>query len=141
MNWIKKLLGIEPKLTPLELKAARLLDKAMQEEAAKAAEAAQLLTVRDNFISAQQNETTPWAMFEIVGFDEAKGDQIKVEFNWNEAFINHLNKLGFVAETPEDSVQLFFYTAQMRPTEIEGEESIPPDDLPGLNAFNNRVVK
>ena len=141
MNWIKKLLGLGPKqLTPLELKAARLLDKAMQEEAARAAEAAQLLTVRDNFISAQQNETTPWAMFEIIGFDEQKGDQIKVEFNWNEAFIKHLEKLGFVAETPEDSVQLFFYTAQMRPTEIEGDQTIPPDDLPALGAFN-QVVK
>ena len=32
-----------------------------------------------------------------------------------------INALGFVAETEEDTVQLFFYASSMRPTELSEE--------------------
>ncbi len=62
----------------------------------------------------------PWASFEVAGFDE--NGQIKVEFDWNAAFIKKINALGFQAETEEDTVQLFFYASSMRPTELSGNE-------------------
>ena len=65
----------------------------------------------------------PWASFEIMGFEE--DGRIRVTTNWNQAFIEHIRGLGFHAETEEDSVQLFFYTAQARPTELSGIETDP----------------
>lgn len=58
------------------------------------------------------------ASFTVTGFEE---DRIRVEFDWNRAFIDAINKLGFVAETEEDTVQLFFYASSMRPTSISNE--------------------
>lgn len=60
----------------------------------------------------------PWASFEVTGFED--DGRIKVQTNWNDAFIEKIYDLGFKAETEEDSVQLFFYTAQARPTEFDG---------------------
>lgn len=60
----------------------------------------------------------PRASFTVVGFEEGR---IKVEFDWNDAFIKTINALGFVAETEEDTVQLFFYASSMRPTELSEE--------------------
>ena len=65
----------------------------------------------------------PWASFEVTGFEE--DGRIKVTTNWNAAFIKKIYALGFQAETEEDSVQLFFYTAQARPTEFDGAEDDP----------------
>jgi hypothetical protein len=62
----------------------------------------------------------PWASFEVVGFE--KDGRIKVICNWNKAFLQKIYSLGFQAETEEDSVQLFFYTAQARPTELDGSD-------------------
>lgn len=62
----------------------------------------------------------PWASFEVTGFED--DGRIKVQTNWNAAFIEKIYELGFKAETEEDSVQLFFYTAQARPTEFDGAE-------------------
>jgi hypothetical protein len=45
-----------------------------------------------------------------------------VTFIWNKAFIKKIHSLGFQAETEEDTVQLFFYTAQARPTSFAGED-------------------
>jgi hypothetical protein len=72
---------------------------------------------------AQSNAKEPWASFEIVGFE--KDGRIKVITSWNKAFIKAIYALGFQAETEEDSVQLFFYTAQARPTEFDGAEENP----------------
>ena len=66
---------------------------------------------------------TPWASFEIMGFED--DGRVKVNMNWNHAFIEHIHRLGFKAETEEDSVQLFFYTAQARPTAMDGAEENP----------------
>ena len=63
----------------------------------------------------------PWASFEVTGFED--DGRIKVNTNWNDAFITKIYELGFKAETEEDSVQLFFYTAQARPTEFDGIDS------------------
>lgn len=97
---------------------------------------------RHKFIEDQQALSTPWAMFEVVGF--ADDGQIKVEFNWNKAFIKKLDELGFTAETEEDTVQLFFYASQMQPTSLEaagGDESVQSEDLPQLSERVNRVVR
>jgi len=65
----------------------------------------------------------PWASFEVTGFEE--DGRIKVQTNWNDAFIKEIHERGFKAETEEDSVQLFFYTAQATPTEFDGAEDDP----------------
>lgn len=65
----------------------------------------------------------PWASFEVTGFEQ--DGRIKVDFNWNEAFIKKIHGLGFKAETEEDSVQLFFYASSMRPTQFDGAEEDP----------------
>ena len=71
----------------------------------------------------REKDTTPWASFEIMGFED--DGRIKVNMSWNKAFIEHIYKLGFQAETEDDSVQLFFYTAQARPTQLSGIEEDP----------------
>ena len=102
-----------------------------------------LMSERHKFIEDQQALSIPWAMFEIVGFED--DGRIKVEFNWNSAFIKHLDTLGFTAETEEDTVQLFFYTSQMKPTTLssvfEDEQDDLPvnEDLPTLS--ENRVMR
>lgn len=68
----------------------------------------------------RNKSSEPWASFEVHGFED--DGRIKVKTNWNEAFIQKIHALGFKAETEEDSVQLFFYTAQARPTEFDGME-------------------
>ena len=73
---------------------------------------------RSEYHAAQEELSTPWATFEVVGFE--KDGRIKVEFHWNKEFIRKVNSLGFQAETEEDTVQLFFYASQMRPTELSG---------------------
>lgn len=70
---------------------------------------------------SREHSSRPWASFEITGFE--KDGRIKVTFNWNRKFIKTIHALGFQAETDEDSVQLFFYTAQARPTELDGVET------------------
>ncbi len=97
---------------------------------------------RHRFVEEQQSLSTPWAMFEIVGFTQ--DGQIKVEFNWNDAFIKKLDQLGFTAETEEDTVQLFFYASQMKPTHITlagGDDAPQTEDLPQLSNDSNRVVR
>ena len=64
----------------------------------------------------------PWASFEVTGFDEH--GQIKVEFDWNKAFIDKVRTLGFQAETEEDTVQLFFYASSMRPTQLNAADTL-----------------
>lgn len=104
-----------------------------------------LMSERHKFIEDQQALSIPWAMFEIVGFED--DGRIKVEFNWNSAFIKHLDELGFTAETEEDTVQLFFYTSQMKPTTLssafeDDQDDLPVnEDLPTLSDTNNRVMR
>lgn len=100
-----------------------------------------LASNRQKFIDEQSVLDTPWAMFEVNGFEN--DGQIKVEFTWNDAFIYKLNLLGFTAETEEDTVQLFFYASQMKPTaisDIDGDETIQSEDLPQLSSNANRIA-
>jgi hypothetical protein len=101
-----------------------------------------LLSSKDLFLLEQDESQTPWAIFEIVNFDE--DGKVKVEFNWNQAFIKKLDEVGFTAETEEDTVQLFFYASQMQPeelSEVSGDESVQIADLPNLSQNVNRIVK
>lgn len=91
---------------------------------------------RDSYIAEQEKVETPWATFEIAGF-ETDG-RIKVMFNWNKAFITKINELGFQAETEEDSVQLFFYASQLKPTELAaGDDPVQADATPRLSDQQN----
>ena len=93
-------------------------------------------TEREAYIKEQEALDTPWAVFEVAGF-EADG-RIKVQFNWNDAFIAKLNELGFQSETEEDSVQLFFYASQMKPTELaSGDDSLQSAEHPALSGQQN----
>lgn len=97
---------------------------------------------RKLFLASQESSKEPWACFEIAGFE--KDGRIKVEFSWNKPFIEKINKMGFHAETEEDSVQLFFYASQMKPTELsfeDEEESAKSAAHPNLMNDINRVVK
>ena len=139
VNPFSKLFSRTP-ASSIAKKAQRILDDALLEEATRTAEAKELLGIRETFIAAQETVGSPWAMFEVVGFED--DGRIKVEFNWNPSFITRLNEMGFTAETPEDTVQLFFYTAQMKPTSLDGGDStVRSDDLPTLSQNANRIVK
>lgn len=78
----------------------------------------------EKWLDKKRNESKePWASFEVTGFEN--DGRIKVTTNWNSAFIKKIHDLGFHAETEQDSVQLFFYTAQARPTSLYGDEENP----------------
>lgn len=96
---------------------------------------------RAKYLATQEALDVPWACFEIVAFED--DGQVKVDFNWNDAFIKKINSHGFQAETEQDSVQLFFYTAQMRPTQISnmgGDQTVQSENHPGMSDPANRVV-
>ena len=94
--------------------------------------------VRWLFERQQRKATTPWAVFEVMDF-ETDG-RVKINFNYNEAFINHIKKMGFEAETDEDTVQLFFYTSSMRPDALRGsDETVQPDAHPQLSMPQNTL--
>jgi hypothetical protein len=95
-------------------------------------------------LAAAQHEASsvPWASFEIADFES--GERIKVKFNWNPAFINRIKELGFQAETDEDTVQLFFYTASMRPTQLAGtgdpeDDAVQSTSHPLLSNIQNEI--
>lgn len=94
---------------------------------------------RTAFLAAQEADPKPWAIFEVDGFEP--DGRIKVVFNWNPAFITAIQEMGFHAETEQDSVQLFFYTSQMKPTEIsDGDESVQSEQHPSMSANVNRII-
>lgn len=91
---------------------------------------------RELYIAEQEAIETPWASFEIRGFED--DGRIKVEFNWNPAFIQTIKDLGFQAETEDDSVQLFFYTSQMKPMQLSGgDDPVQSAEHPQLSSQQN----
>lgn len=93
-------------------------------------------TEREAYIAEQEALEDPWATFEVRGFED--DGRIKVEFNWNSAFIQKIKELGFQAETEEDSVQLFFYASQMKPTEFAaGDDPVQSAEHPQLSSQQN----
>ena len=82
----------------------------------------------------------PRASFEVIGFEE--GGRVKVNFNWNSAFIKKIKELGFDAETDEDRVQLFFFASSMRPTTLSsdpGDDPVQSTAHPQLSSINNEL--
>ena len=113
------------------------------EKSAERQDAELLLADRDRFFATMEASDQPWAMFEIKDFP-ADG-QIKVEFNWNKAFIARINGLGFQAENEQDTVQLFFYASQMKPQDLVdqgGDDDVAQsDNHPTLTSATNRVAR
>lgn len=94
--------------------------------------------IRRLFDRSMEKRKDPWALFEIAGFED--DGRIKVNFNWNKAFIEKIQSMGFHAETEEDSVQLFFYASTMRPTGLAvdpRDDSIQSLEHPTLSSINN----
>lgn len=117
VNWLKRLFGSKPKPTE---------DNSVE--------------IRDNFIKSNEAIDEPWAMFEIIDFPS--DGQIKIEFNWNDAFIARIQSLGFQAETDEDSVQLFFYASQMKPSALAEEDApVQSGAHPALSSATSRIVQ
>lgn len=97
-------------------------------------------TPEEKVLAAREISTTPWASFEINGFEP--DGRVAINMKWNPAFIAHLKTMGFEAETEEDTVQLFFYTSSMRPTALAND---PQDDAvqsaahPSLSTIVNEI--
>lgn len=92
------------------------------------------------YLATKEASTEPWASFEIAGF-EVDG-RIKVKFNWNAEFIKRIKAIGFEAETDEDTVQLFFYTSSMRPTNLAADaedDMVQPSAHPQLSQASNEI--
>jgi hypothetical protein len=93
-------------------------------------------TNREKYLAEQEALEIPWANFEITGFE--KDNRVKVTFHWNDAFIAKCKELGFQAETEEDTVQLFFYASQLRPTELSGGDNpVQSEEHPALSSQQN----
>lgn len=88
--------------------------------------------------SAFNDVKDPRASFTITGFEQ---DRIRVEFDWNDSFIEAVHRLGFVAETDEDTVQMFFYASSMRPTGIPSETQDLSAPEVRLAHESNRLVE
>ena len=73
-------------------------------------------SVRQQMITLAEAQKDPWACFEVVSIEDGR---VKVKFNWNDMFLTEIKKMGFEGETPEDIVQLFFYTSKMLPEELD----------------------
>ena len=96
-----------------------------------------LITRIADFLDGRSD--VPRASFAIDGFDDA--GQIKVTFNWNAAFITKIREMGFDAETDEDCVQLFYYTSQMRPAGLSGDDPVQPTAHPLLSDRPNTIIR
>lgn len=80
----------------------------------------------------------PWASFEVGAFEE--DGRVAITHKWNSHFIREIHSLGFQAETEDDSVQLFFYTAQARPMSFDGEDDPAVSmDHPNLSSETNTL--
>ena len=91
-------------------------------------------------LAAREASSEPWASFEVVGFEP--DGRIKIVFNWNQSFIKSIKALGFEAETDEDTVQLFFYTSSMRPTQLATDpqdDSVQSTAHPSLSSIQNEI--
>ena len=109
--------------------AARLIDS---EASAKKA--------RANFVRNQELLPSPWASFEVNGFED--DGRVKVDFTWNQAFVKKIKALGFEAETDQDCVQLFFFASSLRPTTMADSASDDPVQStahPQLSEIHNEL--
>ncbi len=77
-------------------------------------------------------------MLEVEKF-ETDG-RIKMSFDFNPAFVEKIKSLGFQAETDEDTVQLFFTAAALRPATDFGDPVVQSDAHPQLSSPQNAVI-
>lgn len=92
------------------------------------------------YAKEREASTSPWAAFEINGFEE--DGRIKVDFSWNNSFIKKIKDMGFQAETDEDCVQLFFFTSSMRPVNLAedpSDDAVQSSSHPNLSSINNQL--
>jgi uncharacterized coiled-coil DUF342 family protein len=71
--------------------------------------------IRSQYDAVMEETTSPWAIFEVLGFEE---QGVKINFNWNRSFISEINKLGFTGEDDEETVQQFFAVMKMLPSSM-----------------------
>lgn len=126
LKWLKKRLGVEAlqsELNTLRDESAALKVSAEQAEAARAAleataaeERAKFdatLTEATNELSAfrkkeekdkeKYESTEPWVEIRSAEFNENRG--IRIELDWNDAFVNHLKESGIKGSNEEEIVQ------------------------------------
>lgn len=66
----------------------------------------------------QTESDTPWAIFEIQGFED---NGMRVGFNWNPAFIETVTGFGFTGDSDAEIVENFFAMMKAAPSSIVGE--------------------
>lgn len=54
-------------------------------------------------LAAKRDDTIPWVQINSDGYDEVKG--VKVAMDWNDAFIDYIEKLNIKGPTDEAAVQ------------------------------------
>lgn len=96
--------------------------------------------VRSWFSRVMRKQEAPWATLEIESFEP--DGRIKLAFDFNQPFIDKVTSMGFQAETAEDTVQLFFLTAALRPMAlVGGDEAVQPAEHPSLSSPQNMLVQ
>lgn len=95
--------------------------------------------VRRWFSKVNRKKDTPWAMFEVETIDE--NGRVKLAFDYNDVFVERIKAMGFQAETDEDTVQLFFATAGLRPMSLIGDPNVQSDNHPQLSSPSNILVE
>ena len=88
------------------------------EDAYDALEDSSAEEIREWYDRLQTESETPWAIFEIQGFDE---NGMKVGFNWNPAFVETVTGFGFTGESDAEIVENFFTMMKALPSSVIGD--------------------
>lgn len=75
----------------------------------------------------------PWACFETPG---AKASGIlEFSISWNDAFIEKLKEQGYVADSEEEMVQMFFLSTRVLPENlmVGDSDAVNPEAMPDLS--------
>lgn len=92
------------------------------------------------YSTASARSTKPWAVLEVQDIED--GGRVKIGFDYNKAFIERVKKMGFHAETDEETVQLFFMASALRPITLAGgDAAVQPDAHPQLSSNQNTLVQ
>lgn len=83
---------------------------------------------------------TPWAVLEVQDIEE--NGRVKIGFDYNKSFVERVKKMGFHAETDEETVQLFFMASALRPITLAGgDAAVQSDAHPQLSSNQNTLVQ
>lgn len=83
----------------------------------------------------------PWAAFETEG--PSRDGILEFSISWNPAFVNNLKKLGYMGDTDEEIVQLFFLSTRVLPenlltdTTANSDNTVNPESMPRLSSEAN----